>query len=146
MKKEELEELEYSHKLSIKNMRFHTMLNRVLFSVIALLFLIGTVESIIHIINLDDNFYNHGIVFEIMGIIFLILMLTMIVIFYKTASIFKNLLMEGNKTGKIRANFLIWLIIFLMFLDLAFWILKTISLVKIYSHDIPTYTIKDQEK
>ena len=66
-------------------------------------------------------------------------------IFFKTANIFKNLLLEGNQREKRKANVVISLIIFLMLAETVYWSTKTYIWFKIFSVEDPKYTINDVE-
>ena len=137
MKEEELDELEYSHDLAIKNIRNSTKLNRSLICVMIFLFIVGAVSLLMWNLEAWPKFIKLDVFCPIIGSAFVILMITMIVIFYKTACIFKNLLISEDGSSRVRASCVIWLIVILMILDMIYWILKTVELTKIYSYDPP---------
>jgi hypothetical protein len=82
-----------------------------------------------------------GYLFLVIDAVFSLLMIFMILIFYKTASVFRNLLLNDNTSAKLKASFVIWFLIILMIFDIIYWVDKSVSWYNIYKEDPPRYTI-----
>ena len=111
------------------------------FGCIAFLFVLCNFD----IIYSDRVFASLPYIIVIVGVWFGIVNTIMAYIFFKTANIFKNLLLEGNQREKRKANVVISLIIFLMLAETVYWSTKTYIWFKIFSVEDPKYTINDVE-
>ena len=74
----------------------------------------------------------HGFIFLIVDAVFTLLMIVMILIFYKTASVFRNLLLNDSTSAKLKATFVIWFLIILMIFDIIYWADKCLAWYDVY--------------